>query len=131
MGSIPTSADGQSAEGDLMQIHYRDEEAIYVRAAHDRVTVVFSTVFREETDRIFGKLFLQVRQVPIRADAAIDNRRCVGIRRCETAAVYPDCAPGFVHEQRATSGNQKCARTQRFGGDWLRHLWWEIIISVY
>ena len=45
---------------DLMAIHYRDEEAIYVQAAHDRVTVVFSTVFREETDRIFGKVFLQV-----------------------------------------------------------------------
>jgi len=42
-----------------MQIHYRDEEAIYVQASQDRVTVVFSTVFREETDRIFGKVFLQ------------------------------------------------------------------------
>ena len=42
-----------------MQIHYRDEEAIYLQAAHDRVTVIFSTVFREETDRIFGKVFLQ------------------------------------------------------------------------
>jgi actin related protein 2/3 complex subunit 2 len=42
-----------------MQIHYRDEEAIYVRASHDRVTVVFSTIFKEETDRIFGKVFLQ------------------------------------------------------------------------
>lgn len=46
--------------GDLMQIHYRDEEAIYIRASPDRVTVIFSTVFREETDRIFGKVFLQV-----------------------------------------------------------------------
>jgi actin related protein 2/3 complex, subunit 2 len=46
--------------GELMAIHYRDEEAIYVQAAHDRVTVVFSTVFKEETDRIFGKVFLQV-----------------------------------------------------------------------
>ncbi|KAJ7050486.1 actin-related protein ARPC2 [Mycena amicta] len=45
--------------GDLMQIHYRDEEAIYIQASHDRVTVIFSTVFREETDRIYGKVFLQ------------------------------------------------------------------------
>lgn len=44
-----------------MQMHYRDEEAIYVRASADRVTVIFSTVFREETDRIFGKVFLQAR----------------------------------------------------------------------
>lgn len=43
-----------------MQIHYRDEEAIYVQASPDRVTVIFSTVFKEETDRIFGKVFLQV-----------------------------------------------------------------------
>lgn len=46
---------------EIMAIHYRDEEAIYVQAAPDRVTVIFSTVFREETDRIFGKVFLQVR----------------------------------------------------------------------
>ncbi|KAF8637593.1 hypothetical protein AX17_002662 [Amanita inopinata Kibby_2008] len=46
-------------KGELMQIHYRDEEAIYIRASHDRVTVIFSTVFQDETDRIFGKVFLQ------------------------------------------------------------------------
>jgi len=51
-------------QGELMQIHYRDEEAIYVQASPDRVTVIFSTVFREETDRIFGKVFLQVRSGP-------------------------------------------------------------------
>jgi len=49
-----------SNQGQLMQMHYRDEEAMYVRASADRVTVIFSTVFREETDRIFGKVFLQV-----------------------------------------------------------------------
>lgn len=42
-----------------MAMHYRDEEVIYVQASPDRVTVIFSTVFREETDRIFGKVFLQ------------------------------------------------------------------------
>ncbi|KAI0313176.1 arp2/3 complex [Amylostereum chailletii] len=54
--SLEASGSGQ---GNLMQIHYRDEEAIYVQAAPDRVTVIFSTVFREETDRILGKVFLQ------------------------------------------------------------------------
>ncbi|KAG9292963.1 hypothetical protein G9A89_016325 [Geosiphon pyriformis] len=44
---------------DLMQIHYREREAIYIQAQHDRVTVIFSTLFKEETDRIFGKVFLQ------------------------------------------------------------------------
>ncbi|KAI8847426.1 Arp2/3 complex, 34 kd subunit p34-Arc-domain-containing protein [Chytridium lagenaria] len=43
----------------LMTVHYRDEEAIYISALEDRVTVIFSTVFKEETDRIFGKVFLQ------------------------------------------------------------------------
>ena len=46
--------------GDLMEIHYRDEEAIYIQAAHDRVTVIFSTIFKDETDKTFGKVFLQV-----------------------------------------------------------------------
>jgi actin related protein 2/3 complex, subunit 2 len=36
------------------------QEAIYVVPGVDRVTVIFSTVFKEETDRIFGKVFLQV-----------------------------------------------------------------------
>ncbi|KAI0478828.1 Arp2/3 complex [Xylariaceae sp. FL0804] len=45
--------------GEVKAIHYRDEEAIYVKASHDRVTVIFSTIFREETDRIFGKVFIQ------------------------------------------------------------------------
>jgi actin related protein 2/3 complex subunit 2 len=45
--------------GEVMSIHYREEEAIYVKASHDRVTVIFSTIFREETDRIFGKVFIQ------------------------------------------------------------------------
>jgi len=51
--------EASGGHGDLMQVHYRDEEAMYIQAAPDRVTVIFSTVFREETDRIFGKVFLQ------------------------------------------------------------------------
>jgi actin related protein 2/3 complex subunit 2 len=45
--------------GEVMAIHYRDEEAIYIKAGPDRVTVIFSTIFREETDRVFGKVFIQ------------------------------------------------------------------------
>jgi actin related protein 2/3 complex subunit 2 len=45
--------------GEVMAIHYREEEAIYVKPSYDRVTVIFSTVFREETDRVFGKVFIQ------------------------------------------------------------------------
>lgn len=49
--------------GEVMVIRYREEEAIYVQPSHDRVTVIFSTVFREETDRIFGRVFLAVGSV--------------------------------------------------------------------
>ncbi|EEQ86456.1 ARP2/3 actin-organizing complex subunit Arc34 [Blastomyces dermatitidis] len=50
---------GVAEGGEVMSIHYRDQEAIYIKASHDRVTVIFSTIFRDETDRIFGKVFLQ------------------------------------------------------------------------
>lgn len=55
-----SAPEGLQEGGEVMSIHYRDEEAIYIKASHDRVTVIFSTIFREETDRIFGKVFLQV-----------------------------------------------------------------------
>ncbi|CAO1625060.1 unnamed protein product [Sympodiomycopsis kandeliae] len=44
---------------DIMTISYRDDEAIYIVPGADRVTVVFSTTFKEETDKIFGRVFLQ------------------------------------------------------------------------
>ncbi|KAI9669430.1 MAG: hypothetical protein M1831_000466 [Alyxoria varia] len=50
---------GVEEGGAVRAIHYRDEEAIYIKPSHDRVTVIFSTIFREETDRVFGKVFLQ------------------------------------------------------------------------
>lgn len=50
---------GVKEGGDVMAIHYREEEAIYIKASFDRVTVIFSTIFREETDRIYGKVFIQ------------------------------------------------------------------------
>jgi len=58
--ALQKQLESSGGQGELMQIHYRDEEAMYIQAAPDRVTVIFSTVFREETDRIFGKVFLQV-----------------------------------------------------------------------
>jgi actin related protein 2/3 complex subunit 2 len=57
---LSESAPGGVKEGgQVMAIHYRDEEAIYIKASHDRVTVIFSTIFQDETDRIFGKVFIQ------------------------------------------------------------------------
>ncbi|XP_072029977.1 actin-related protein 2/3 complex subunit 2-like isoform X2 [Amphiura filiformis] len=40
-------------------IHYRDDETMYVDAFKDRVTVVFSTVFKDDDDVIIGKVFMQ------------------------------------------------------------------------
>ena len=54
-----SAPEGVREGGEVMAIHYRDEEAIYIKASHDRVTVIFSTIFREETDRVYGKIFLQ------------------------------------------------------------------------
>ncbi|VDD86877.1 unnamed protein product [Enterobius vermicularis] len=40
-------------------IHYRDDETLYIEAKSDRVTIVFSTIFRDPDDIIIGKIFLQ------------------------------------------------------------------------
>mgnify|MGYP000883620194 CR=1 FL=1 len=40
-------------------IHYRDEETMYIEAKSDRVTVIFSTIFKDDTDVTIGKVFLQ------------------------------------------------------------------------
>jgi len=43
-----------------MEIPYRNNESIFVFALQDHVTVIFSTEFKEDTDKIFGRVFLQV-----------------------------------------------------------------------
>ncbi|ERL84694.1 hypothetical protein D910_02120 [Dendroctonus ponderosae] len=48
-------------------IHYRDDETLYVEAKADRVTVVFSTRFRDEDDVIIGKVFMQELKEGLRA----------------------------------------------------------------
>jgi actin related protein 2/3 complex subunit 2 len=40
-------------------IHYRDDETMYVEAKSDRVTVIFSTIFKDADDIILGKVFMQ------------------------------------------------------------------------
>jgi actin related protein 2/3 complex subunit 2 len=56
--AFQAQADGKDTP--LMVVHYRDQEALYVRAQPDRVTAIFSTVFKDEADQIMGKVFLQV-----------------------------------------------------------------------
>ncbi|KAF9531777.1 arp2/3 complex 34 kDa subunit [Crepidotus variabilis] len=57
--SAQKDLEASGGQGELTQVSYRDQEQIFIQAAQDRVTVIFSTVFQEETDRIFGKVFLQ------------------------------------------------------------------------
>lgn len=40
-------------------IHYREDETMYVEAKKDRVTVIFSTVFKDDDDVVIGKVFMQ------------------------------------------------------------------------
>jgi len=40
-------------------IHYRPDETMYVEAKFDRVTVIFSTIFRDRDDINIGSVFLQ------------------------------------------------------------------------
>ncbi|GFN78118.1 Arp2/3 complex 34 kda subunit [Plakobranchus ocellatus] len=40
-------------------IHYRDDETMYVEAKKDRVTVIFSTIFKDVDDIVIGKVFMQ------------------------------------------------------------------------
>lgn len=49
----------EASSTETMTIHYRAEENMFIKASHDRVTVIFSTIFRDETDKAYGKIFLQ------------------------------------------------------------------------
>ena len=100
------------AQSNLMQIHYRDEEAIYVQASHDRVTVIFSTVFREETDRIFGKVFLQVRAVQCFGCQCI--YAIVGICRCPATTYHSKCSPSPVFQSRSSAGDPSRSRFTKY-----------------
>ncbi|KAI9720460.1 MAG: hypothetical protein M1812_002966 [Candelaria pacifica] len=87
-----SAPEGIKEGGEVMAIHYREEEAIYIKASFDRVTVIFSTIFREETDRIFGKVFLQefvdarrraiqnAPQVLFRSDPPLEIRDIPGLK---------------------------------------------------
>ncbi|CAF0827186.1 unnamed protein product [Adineta ricciae] len=50
----PTTGDQKRAV-----IHYRDDETMYVNASSDRVTVIFSTVFKDADDNVIGRFFME------------------------------------------------------------------------
>ncbi|KAI9753645.1 MAG: ARP2/3 actin-organizing complex subunit Arc34 [Chaenotheca gracillima] len=94
-----SAPEGIREGGEVMAIHYREEEAIYIKASSDRVTVIFSTIFREETDRIFGKIFLQefvdarrraiqnAPQVLFRNDPPLELQNVPGVQNSGTGEV--------------------------------------------
>ncbi|GMM34085.1 Arc35 protein [Saccharomycopsis crataegensis] len=49
----------ENSEEATSVINYREDETIYIRPSHDRVTVIFTALFKDETDKIFGNVFLQ------------------------------------------------------------------------
>ncbi|KAF5401965.1 Actin protein 2/3 complex subunit 2 [Paragonimus heterotremus] len=52
-------------------IHNRADETLYIQAQADRVTVIFSTIFKDPDDVIIGKVFLQeLNEVRRRIDRA-------------------------------------------------------------
>lgn len=49
----------EEASSERAVIHYRDDETMYVESKADRVTVIFSTVFKDDDDVVIGKVFMQ------------------------------------------------------------------------
>jgi len=92
---------------EVMVIRHREEEAMYIQASHDRVTVIFSTVFREETDRIFGKVFLSVRfRITFYRDSLGKVGKLLmpilslGVCGCSTTG-YSECSSGSLPKRPA------------------------------
>lgn len=111
--------------GEVKVIQYREEEAIYIKASHDRVTVIFSTVFREETDRVFGKVFIQefvdarrraiqnAPQVLFRNDPPLELQGVPGVKNTGTGEI------GYV-----TFGTSFMCRCLAL---WVRILTWPVL----
>ncbi|XP_074658905.1 actin-related protein 2/3 complex subunit 2-like [Tubulanus polymorphus] len=51
--------DEESTNHERAVINYRDDETLYVDAQKDRVTVIFSTLFKEYDDMVISKIFMQ------------------------------------------------------------------------
>ncbi|KAE9549023.1 hypothetical protein FO519_007767 [Halicephalobus sp. NKZ332] len=50
---------GENVDQSRAIIHYRPYETLYIKASTDRVTAIFSTLFKDGNDSVLGKLFLQ------------------------------------------------------------------------
>ena len=48
--------EAETASDKIAVIHYHEEECMYLEALDDRVTVIFSTLFKDPDDVIIGKV---------------------------------------------------------------------------
>ena len=46
----------ETASEKMATVHYHEEEAMYISAQTDRVTVIFSTLFKDPDDIVIGKV---------------------------------------------------------------------------
>eukprot|EP01115_Flamella_aegyptia_P011255 TRINITY_DN5212_c0_g1_i2.p1 TRINITY_DN5212_c0_g1~~TRINITY_DN5212_c0_g1_i2.p1 ORF type:complete len:315 (+),score=149.31 TRINITY_DN5212_c0_g1_i2:1070-2014(+) len=51
--------DAKKPPGSLIEIKYRDEEAIYIKPEADRAIIIFNVAFRDADDVVLAKVFLQ------------------------------------------------------------------------
>ena len=48
--------EAETASDQTAIVHYHEEEAVYITAQTDRVTVIFSTLFKDPDDIVIGKV---------------------------------------------------------------------------
>ena len=48
--------EAETASDETAVVHYHEEEAVYISAHPDRVTVIFSTLFKDPDDVVIGKV---------------------------------------------------------------------------
>jgi len=54
-----TDIEAKKPASPLIEINYRDDEALYLKQETDRVIVIFSIQFKDQDDVVFAKVFLQ------------------------------------------------------------------------
>ncbi|SCW00300.1 LAFE_0C01112g1_1 [Lachancea fermentati] len=57
--SLAQLPEGSNTTETVHKIEYRDDENVFIKPSNDRITVIFETFFQDETDKVFGKVFLQ------------------------------------------------------------------------
>jgi len=91
---VITEIEQKKPVGGLIEIRYRDEEAVYLKPESDRLIVIFSIQFKDADDVVFAKVFLQ---------EYADARK------------YMTNAPSVTYSQKEPPGELKGVRGLRVG----------------